>query len=55
MHLTNTATKHHQNCLTALTKQPGETKRENMNKSPLMIHHLNTTALTTKPANQMMI
>ena len=55
MHHTNTTTKHHQNHLTALTKQPGRTKTENINKSSLMIHHLNTTALMNMPANQMMI
>ena len=55
VHHTNTTTKHHQNDLTALTKQPGETKTGNINKSPLMIHHPNTTALMNKPANQMMI
>ena len=38
-------TKHHQNHLTALTGQPGETKTGNINKSPLMTHHPNTTAL----------
>ena len=55
VHHTNTTTKHHQNCLTALTKQPGKTKTGNINKSPLMIHHPNTTALMNKPANQTMI
>ena len=55
MHHTNTTTKHHQNYLTALTKQPGETKTGNTNKSPLMNHHPNTIALMNKPVNQMMI
>ena len=55
VHHTNTTTKHHQNCLTALTKQPGRTKTGNINKSPLMIHHPNTTAVMNKPVNQMMI
>ena len=32
VHHTNTATKHHQNCLTALTRQPGKTKTGNINK-----------------------
>ena len=51
----HTTAKHHQNCLTAPTKQPGKTKTGNINKSPLMIHHPNTTALMNKPATQMMI
>ena len=55
VHHTTTTTKHHQNHLIALTEQPGGTKTGNINKSPLMIHHLNTTALLNKPANQMMI
>ena len=55
MHHTNTTTKHHLNSLTAQTKQPGKTKTGNINKSPLTIHHPNTTALMNKPANQMMI
>ena len=49
VHHTNTTAKHHQNHLTALTKQPGKTKTGNINKSPLMIHHPNTTALMNKP------
>ena len=32
VHHTNTTTKHHQNCLTALTGQPGKTKTRNINK-----------------------
>ena len=55
VHYTNTTTKHRQDCLTALTEQPGEPKIGNISKSPLMIHHLSTTALMSKPANQMMI
>ena len=55
VHHTNTDAKHHQNCLTALTEQSGKTKTGNINKSPLMIHHLNTTALMNKPATQRMI
>ena len=54
-HHTNTPTKHHQNCPTAPTTQPGRTKTGNVNKSPLMTHHLNITALMNKPANQMRI
>ena len=48
---TNSTTKHHQNCLTALTGQPGRTKTGNINKSPLLTHHPNTTALMNNPAN----
>ena len=55
VHHTNTTTKHHQNHLTAPTKQPGRTKTGNINKSPLMTHHPNTTALMNKSANQMII
>ena len=51
-HYTNMTIKHHQNCLTALTRQPGKTKTRNINKEPLIIHHPNTTALMTNPANQ---
>ena len=52
---TNTTTKHQQDHLTALTEQPGELKMGNISNSPLMIHHLSTTALMSKPANQIMI
>ena len=31
-HHTNTTTKHHQNCLTALTGQPGKKRQRNINK-----------------------
>ena len=55
IHHTNTTTKHQKDHLTALTEQPGEPKRGNISKSPLMIHHLSTIALMSKPANQMMI
>ena len=51
-HHTNTPTKHHQNHPTAPTTQPGRTKTGNINKSPLMTHHLNVTALMNKPVNQ---
>ena len=51
MHHTNTTAKHHQNCLTALTRQPEKTRTENINKSPLMTHHPNTTALMNNPVN----
>ena len=55
VHHTNITTKHQQDCLTAPTKQSGEPKKGNINKSPLMIHHLSTIALMSKPTNQMMI
>ena len=51
-HHTNTPTRHHQNCPTAPTAQTGRTKTGNINKSPLMTHHLDITALMNKPANQ---
>ena len=54
-HHTNTTAKNHQNLLTAPTEQPGKTKTGNINKSPLMIHHLNTTAVMNKPVTQTMI
>ena len=54
-HHTNTPTKHHQNHPTAPTTQPRRTKTGNINKSPLMTHHLNITALMNKPVNQMRI
>ena len=55
VHHTNTTTKHHQNHLTAPTRQPGSTKTGNINRSPLMIHHPNTTAPMNKLVNQTMI
>ena len=55
VHHTNTTTKHHQYHLTASTRQPGRTKTGNINKSPLITHHLNTIALMNKPANPMRI
>ena len=55
VHHTNTTTKHQQDCLTAPTKQPGKPKTENISRSPLMIHHLSTIALMSKPVNQTMI
>ena len=55
VHYTNITTKHQQDCLTALTEQPGEPKIGNISKAPLMIHHLSTIALITRPANQTMI
>ena len=55
VHDTNTTTKHQQDHLTALTEQPGKPKKGNISRSPLMIHHLSTIALMSRPANQMMI
>ena len=55
IHHTNTIKKHQEDHLTALTKQPGKPKTGNISRSPLMIHHLSTIALMSRPANQMMI
>ena len=55
IHDTNTTTKHQQDCLTALTKQPGKPRTGNISRPPLMIHHLSTLALMNRPVNQMMI
>ena len=55
IHHTNTTTEHQQSCLTALTEQPGKPKIGNISRSPLIIHHLSTLALLSKPANQTMI
>ena len=54
-HHTDTTTKHQQDCLTAPTKQPGKPRTGNINRSPLMIHHLSTIALMSKTENQTMI
>ena len=54
-HVHYTTTKHQQDCLTGPTKQPGKLKTGNINRSSLMIHHLSTIALMSKPMNQMMI
>ena len=40
---------------TALTRQPGNTRIRNINKSPLMTPHLIITALMNHPVNQMRI
>ena len=50
-HHTNTTTKHQQDCLLALTEQPGKPKTGSISRSPLMIHPLSTIALMSKPAN----
>ena len=55
VHHTNTSAKHHQHCPTAPTGQPGKTRIGNINNSPLMTHHPNTTALMNNPANLMRI
>ena len=55
VHHTKTAAKHHQNCLTAPTGQPGKTRIGNINKSPLVTHHPNITALMSHPVNPMRI
>ena len=55
IHHTNTTTKHQQDHLTALTKKPGKPERGNISRSPLMIHHLSTIALMSKPPNQRVI
>ena len=55
VHHTNTTTKHQQDHLTALTEQPGKPMTGNINRSPLMIHHLSTIALMSRPVNQMII
>ena len=55
IHHTNTTTKHQQNCLPALIEQPGKPKTGNISRSLLMIHHLSTIALMSKPATQKMI
>ena len=54
-HHTNTTTKHLQDHLTAPTKQPRKPRKGNISRSPLMIHHLSTIALMSKPMNQMKI
>ena len=55
VHHTNTTTKHQQNHLPAPTAQPGKPKTENISRSPLMIHHLNTIALMSRSVTQKMI
>ena len=54
VHHTTTTIRHQQDHLTALTEQLGEPKKGNIRKSPLMIHHLSTIALMSKPVNQKM-
>ena len=52
---TNTTTKQQQDRLPAPIKQPGKPKRGNISRSLLMIHHLSTIALMSKPVTQKMI
>ena len=54
-HHANTITKHQQDCLPALSTQPGKPKTGNTSKSPLMTHPPNTIALMNRPATQRMI
>ena len=49
VHHTNTTTKHQQDLLPGPTTQPGKPKTENISTSPMMIHHLNTIALMSRP------
>ena len=55
IHYANTTTKHQQDLLPALIKEPGKPKTGNTSRSPLMTHHLSTIALMNKPATQKMI
>ena len=55
IHCTKTLTCHLLNHPTAPTGQPGKTRIRNINKSPLMTHHPNITALMNHPMNQMRI
>ena len=55
IHHTNTTTKHQQDYLPALTKQPGKPKTGNISRSPLMIDHPSTIALMSKLVTQKMI
>ena len=54
-HHANATTKHPQDHLPALIKQPGNPKTGNASKSPLMTHPLNIIALMNRPATQRMI
>ena len=55
IHHTNTTTKHQQDHLPALMKQPGKPKTGNTSRSPLMTHHPSTIAPMNKPVTQKMI
>ena len=53
-HHANTTTKHQQDYLTALIKQPGKPKTGNTSRLPLITHPLNTITLMNRPAAQKM-
>ena len=55
IHHTNTTTKHQQDHLPALIKQPRRQKTGNISRSPLMTYHPSTIAPMNKPATQKMI
>ena len=55
IHHTNTTTKHQQDNLQALIKQPGKPRTGNKSRSPLMIHHQSAIAPMSKPVTQKMI
>ena len=55
IHLTNITTKHQQDHLPALIKQPRKPRTGNIRRSLLMIHHQNTIALMNKPVTQKVI
>ena len=55
IHHANTTTKHQQDCLPALIKQPGKPKTGNTSRLLLMTHHASTIAPMNKPATQKMI
>ena len=55
IHHTHTTTKHQQDCLPALIKQPGNPKTGNISRSPLIIYCLSTIAPMNKPVTQKMI
>ena len=55
VHDTNTTTKHQQDHLSPLIKQPGKPNTGNISRSPLMIHNLSIIALMSKPVTQKMI
>ena len=54
-HHANTTTKHPQDHLPVLIKQPGKPKTGNTSRSPLMTHPPNTIALMNRSATQKMI
>ena len=54
-HHTSSITKHQQDCLPALIKQPGKPRTGNTSKLPFMTHPPNAIALMNGPATQRMI